>query len=132
MASPVYYFGCWNQAGHYLHEPGGNTVFREAVGPFTGGMPYGDQLPLDGTFAPGPNRSSGVRNIEDETAVALTHIRGWTVLAMWDRSVDTRGACNAAFIAEGSNTMAEMWALARQHFPQVVQRLKAAAQWTKS
>jgi len=122
---PVYYFGCWNRAGHYLHEPGGSTVFRESVGPFTGGMPSGDQLPLDGTFAPGP-RSRARGDIEDETAVALTHIRGWTVLAMWDRSVDARSACNAAFIAEGLKTMDDMWTLARQHYPQIVARLKAA------
>lgn len=121
----VYYFGCWDRPGHYLHEPGGRTVPYETVGPFTGAVPRGDQLPLDGTFAPGP-RSRWRGDIEDETAVALTHIRGWTVLAMWDRSVDTRGACNAAFIAEGSNTMAEMWALARQHYPEIVKRLRAA------
>ena len=121
-STPVYYFGCWDQPGHYLHEPGGRVVYPEAVGPFVGGGAYGSHLPLDGTFTPGPYSL----HIEDDTAVALTHIRGWTVLAMWDRSVDTRGGCNAAFIAEGSLTGAEMWALARQHFPQIVARLKAA------
>lgn len=58
--------------------------------------------------------------------VALTHWKGWSVMAMWDRSMDTRPNSNAAFVAEGLLTHAEMWAAARQHFPQVVARLKAA------
>lgn len=29
-----YYFGCWTQAGHYLHAPGGRTMSFEKIGPF--------------------------------------------------------------------------------------------------
>jgi len=115
----VYYFGCWNQAGHYLHEPSGKTI--HAAGPFTDGS-------LDGTFPPHIHKpGGGYREIlEDETIASLAYWRGWTVLAMWDRSVDKRGGCNAAFVAEGEHTHAEMWALARQNYPQIVARLKAA------
>lgn len=123
---PIYYFGCWRNAGHFLHAPDGRSMSHEAIGPFD---VYGREgfLTVDGAFAPGPFSAQSRRgNPEDDTAVALTHIRGWSVLAMWDRSIDTRGACNAAFIAEGSKDMAEMWALARLHFPTIVARLKAA------
>lgn len=131
MASPVYYFGCWNQAGHYLHDPSGRVLSQEKVGPFD---VYGKTgLPLDGKFTPGPHPQYGTGGLlQDESFVALTYARGWTVMAMWDRSVDTRGGCNANFIAEGRLTEAEMWALARQHFPQIVERLKATQPWTKS
>jgi len=115
----VYYFGCWDQVGHYLHEPSGRTV--RAAGPFTDGN-------LDGTFPPKIHKPGGSYNerIEDESIAVLAHWRGWTVLAMWDRSIDTRGACNAAFVANGEHTHADMWALARQHYPTIVARLKAA------
>jgi hypothetical protein len=72
-----------------------------------------------------PNGSYG-EMFEDETIAVLAHWRGWSVLAMWDRSIDTRGACNAAFIAEGELTHAELWVLAKQHYPKIVARLKAA------
>lgn len=124
MITPVYYFGCWNHAGHYLHEPGGRSLSRDEVGPFD---VYGKAgLPLDGKFTPGPHPQYGTGGLQDESFVALTHVRGWTVMAMWDHSVDTRGGSNAAFITEGSLTHADMWRLARAHFPHIVARLKAA------
>ena len=115
----MYYFGCWDQAGHYLDEPSGQNV--HAAGPFTDSN-------LDGTFPPKIHKPGGNYGecIEDETIAVLAHWRGWTVLAMWDRSIDTRGASNAAFVAEGEHTHAEMWELARQRYPQIVARLKAA------
>jgi hypothetical protein len=74
------------------------------------------------------HRPGGTYNerIEDETIASVAHWQGWTVLAMWDRSIDTRGACNAAFIAQGEHTHAQMWALARLQYPKIVARLKAA------
>lgn len=124
MNFPVYYFGCWTQAGHYLHAPGGHTLSRETVGPFS---VYGKPLlPIDGKFTPGPHPQYGTGGLQDESFVALTYVRGWTVMAMWDTSVDTRPGSNAAFLAEGSKNLEEMWALAREHFPRIVARLKAA------
>ena len=84
---------------------------------------------MDGTFPNHIHKPGGSYNecVEDETIASLAHWHGWTVLAMWDRSIDTRAACNAAFIAEGEYTHAEMWALARQHYPKIVARLQAAA-----
>lgn len=100
-------------------------VMETSIGPFTGGTSYGTIYGLDTTFAPGPH-GTRAGNVEDEAAIALTYFRGWTVMAMWDRSIDTRGASNAAFISEGRLTETEMWALAREYFPTIVARLKAA------
>lgn len=120
----IYYYGCWNRPGHYLHDPSGRALSREVVGPFD---VYGKAgLPIDGKFTPGPHPQYGTGGLQDESFVALTYVRGWTVMAMWDRSVDDRGGCNAAFLTEGSKTATEMWELARASFPTIVARLKAA------
>jgi len=115
----MYYYGCWQQAGHFMHEPGGATV--RSAGPFGNW--------IDGYFPPATSsrhHATDVNPYQDESLAALIHTKGWTVLAMWDRSLDTRYACNATFLIEGEHTTAEMWALARQHYPQIVARLKAA------
>ena len=120
--SPIYYFGCWDRSGHYLHSPDGRSMSREAIGPFD---VYGNVgLPIDCKFTPGPHAITG--GLQDESFVALTYLRGWTVMAMWDNSIDGRPGSNAAFIAEGRLTEVEMWSLARQYFPKIVTRLKAA------
>lgn len=105
----MFYFGCWTETGHYLHDRDGNSL-RQA-GPF---RPQN----VDTVYAPWPG--------ENVTRVNLVHTNGWTVLAMWDRSVDTRPGSNVAFIEEGELTLADMWAQAHSQFPQIVQRLQAA------
>lgn len=42
---------------------------------------------------------------------------------MWDNSVDTRPASNCAFIAPAMLTQAELWKLAKVHFPMITARL---------
>ena len=123
-----FYFGCWNQPGHYLHDKTGCNL--RGVGPFRD--MFDPATTLDTRYAPGVSalRAAGRRfdipANQDEHETARYDVDGWTVLAMWDRSVDTRGGCNAAFIAEGPHTDAEMWMLARRDFPRIVARLKVA------
>lgn len=119
----MYFFGVWDQAkGHYLRDQHGRSV--DTAGPF------GDWI--DGYFPPrtqaGENRASiaTAHPWQDDTIASLTHYRGWTILAMWDRSIDTRYACNAAFMYEGHRTTSWMWAQARESFPDIVRRLRAA------
>jgi hypothetical protein len=57
----------------------------------------------------------------------LVHARGWTVLAMWDRSGDRRPNSNSAFIARGELTFDEMTAMAAEHFPGEWKRINDAA-----
>lgn len=114
MITNLYYFGCWNEVGHYFHDPNGRRP--RVVGPFDA---FDRNRPIDAIYAP-----FGVN--QDESATNLAYTNGWTVLAMWDRSIDSRPGSNAAFLAEGKHTENEMLASAKQLYPQIVNRLKAA------
>lgn len=115
---PCYFFGCWTRVGHYLHEPGGKSVSQ--AGPFW-------WTELDGQYCPGLARPRSGPRPEPQSACRVTHANGWTVLAFWDRSVDGRLASNGAFLAEGTLDFAGMLALAREHFPAIVERVERAA-----
>ena len=114
------FFGCWgkDRLGHFLYDSHGNSINeyrrRESKCPLSANQ-------LDGIFAP-----RWTEPMESEAVTALTHVHGWTVLAMWDRSADTRYASNAAFLMPGTHTAEEVWDVARLQYPQIVQRLKAA------
>ncbi len=110
ITPPIYYMGCWNEPGHYLHRPDGTIV--AVAGPFT-------CIDLDGgPYMPPPPDA-------ESTPPLLTHDCGWTVLSMWDRTVDTRPGSHATFLAPGTLAKPEMWRLARRHFQRVVERLIA-------
>jgi hypothetical protein len=49
---------------------------------------------------------------------------GWTCIAFWDRSVDTRQGSNSAFLAEGDYDFPIMLGLFKEKFPEVVSRFK--------
>jgi hypothetical protein len=109
------YFGCWNGAGHFLHTSDGRSVYPDRARmlgcPFTAGQ-------LDGLFTP--------RNADQkEEDTELVHVHGWTVLAMWDRSVDNRPGSNAAFLMPGMYDRDLMWTAAERIYPQIVRRLRA-------
>jgi very-short-patch-repair endonuclease len=103
----MYYFGCWDCVGHYLVNQNGKK-FR-SIGPITN---------IDGKYSPQNNK-------EDDRESIITHEKGWTILAMWDRSVDKRYGSNAAFIIEGRYTIDQMWEMASKNYPQIVKRLMA-------
>ena len=92
------YFGCWNEAGHNLRLVTGRNMHgrpgdKDYPLPFSAGQ-------LDTVFTP---RGVG----EDQTKTELTYVHGWTVLAMWDRSVDTRPGSNCAFLFKEQLTLEE-------------------------
>lgn len=117
MNHEVYFFGCWNDSiGHYLHDPRGRTrwdVLEIA-------QPWG--YDIDSKLAPPGPGSTRDRRIEIEGHAAIHHKDGWTCLSWWDRSVDTRGACNAALLVRGTHNEAEMLVLGRQYFPKIMAR----------
>lgn len=109
----MFYFGPWNEPGHYLFHENGTTAWREATV-----VPW---RRIDGCLQPGckedPDghwRHRGAPEIEGEAIVH--HKDGWTALSFWDRSVDTRGACNSTYFAEGTFTFAEMVEMAKTRF----------------
>lgn len=114
----VAYFGCLDVAGHYLHtsDDRGVVLTRgyESVGPW-------NARNLDDTKLWPPQGCA-----EREGIVSLHYMKGWTLLCMFDRSINTRPGSHAIFLAEGGHSESEMWALAREHFPRVAERLRLA------
>lgn len=86
------YFGCWgSDAGHYLHDDKGRSLhydYKARRWPVIG------TSKIDGSFAPKGDTHHG--------AAKLWHTNGWTVLAFWDYSRDSRPGSNAAFIYRGT------------------------------
>lgn len=135
----AFYFGCWNEPGHYLFKPGGRPV------------PYGegqavemvDGVHLDANYAPRTHNRGGhlcwagqAAAVQDRNRLAylseeypqgrfLRHERGgFTLIQWWDRAQgDTRGACNSTILLEGSHDTATMLAVLREHFPHIVENL---------
>lgn len=107
-----FYFGCWNEKGHYLHSKGGQSLGRNMPKDF----PFPEYV-LDSGFLP-PNQP------EIQGVATHVHINDWTVIAFWDRTVDSRGKSNSAFIMRGEHTFDEAVAIAKTEFPQVWGRFK--------
>ena len=101
----IFYFGCWNTPGHFLVKPGGTHVHK--AGPFDAGR-------IDGFFTPAS---------EADLTATITHVKGWTIMAMWDRSVDKRSGSNCAFVMEGIHGASAMWIAAQENFPNITARL---------
>lgn len=53
---------------------------------------------------------------------ALVRVNGWTVLAYWDRSGDSRPNSNSAFAAKGDHSFDDMIAAAEDQYPWVFER----------
>jgi hypothetical protein len=115
----MYYFGCHREPGHYFFAPG-MVKDHEAGGP----MPFSTQegepiVPwgyhIDQALCPfGP---------QTEGLAKLNYKDGWTALAFWDRSVDSRPGSNSVFVLEGTHDFPTMLSHARDRFPEVIERL---------
>jgi len=122
------YFGPWDRLGHYFFDERGCTAHvysqrgkevmaREKSLPWTPGE-------IDGGLQPHyPDCKRRERNIgycgctsSEEGVAMLHHKAGWTALSFWDRSVDTRGACNSTYFAEGTFTFEQMVEMAKTRF----------------
>lgn len=110
----AYYHGCWHGMGHYLYTPAGHKVhsLRELPPAF----PCRPAC-LDAGFLP-PSLS------QVEGRAALVHLSGWTILAFWDRSRDTRGNSNSAFVFDELLPFDRAVAEAQATFPTIWTRLK--------
>lgn len=123
----MFYFGPWDQAGHYLFHEGGGGVYRDEE---RGTLPWHEYSPdggIDCVLQPGCYRDRGGhwrhgREVEGEAL--LHHKNGWTALSFWDRSVDERGGCNSTYFAEGIFTFAEMVEMAKARFAERWNRMK--------
>lgn len=105
----VRYYGCHEHPGHYMFVPGMRNDYK-----FLYNNPWGVQV--DTGLCPG--------GLEIEGNALLHHKDGWTALAFWDRSVDKRGKSNSVFLAEGTFDFERMIDLAKEFFPEVMERIK--------
>lgn len=120
----AFYFGCVGHPGHFFYGPDGRHAYSAEIE--SAGIPW-KEWEIDCKLQPGCYhwRDGHWRHGQEiEGAAALHHEDGWTALSMWDRSVDTRGGCNSAFLFEGTFTFEEAIALVREHFPSIVKRLQ--------
>lgn len=120
----MFYFGCWWSAGHFLRDKRGAHVPSEAVpAEFQRGK-------LDGHAFNATPQALHHNLPQPLGVVRLQHITpaqggpAWTVLSMWDRSVDSRGGSNASFLISGTYTIDEMWQIAERDFSFVVRRIR--------
>lgn len=102
----IYFFGCWERAGHYLHAVDGRQL-RWAEGPWG--------YAIDGGLL-----DKRVAQVEGVAVVAQRD--GWTAVSFWDRSVDKRQGSNAAFLVDELVTGEELLARARVAFPTIFAR----------
>jgi hypothetical protein len=104
-----YYFGCREgDHGHHWHGPRGQAVKKDPV-----------KL-IDGVFA--PRLPSGEEAPQGQCSL---HRLGnqYSIVAYWDRSGDSRGASNSAFVVENSYaTLDKILTLMRTVFPWVFER----------
>ena len=97
------YFGPWAEAGHFMLKEDGAWATKEQVAR----LPWGQYEP-DGSLQPEGQQNEG--------EALLHHKDGWTALAFWDRTVDTRGNSSSTYIAEGVFTFEQMVEMAKTRF----------------
>lgn len=117
---PVLYFGPYREAGHHLRfnaDGGWARIENLQRAGFPVDRNHHDGLKLsrglDPGYCPGYNPADNYHRTrpEVEGEAKLTHENGMTILAIWDRSVDKRGACHSTYIALGTygfETMKEL------------------------
>lgn len=104
-----FYFGCKSPqySGHYLFDHSGRQ-FPYSQRPFSFG--------IDGTILK-------EQNIPDVPGNACyTQKEGYSIVAFWDRSCDSRSGSNSAFIIYGDFTAQEVINEAKCHFSGVFSR----------
>lgn len=120
-AGEVYWFGCPSGfRGHGMTKVGASG---DPDG-FERRNPWGSKI--DGGLCPGAGRPAPARGGMESHLVAqvegegLWHFKdGWSAIAFWDRSVDSRGNSNSVFIVRGSWSFKEVVEIAKRAFPDV-------------
>jgi hypothetical protein len=127
VTESMYFFGAHREIGHYLWRVTsdvGLVSYGIRDNPFS--FPTWQ---LDGyRFQPGSIwPAPRVRRDPVETLgiARLTHVDGWTVVGMWDRSVDQRGASCAAIIVPGQRGLEDVVEEARRRMPETMKRFPA-------
>lgn len=115
----VYYFGCGRGHGHHWFAPNpagtGTQWYSSSAIASAMRTVFPD---IDAGFSPYAKKF-----VEGEAK--LSRVRGWTVLAWWDNSVDARPNSNSALVVDLDRDFDQMVALLAIHFPEVSLRQRA-------
>lgn len=117
----VLYFGCRQgvngdrEAGHYFYDDRLRSVRYDRA---LAVIPW-DRV--DGALAPRVGRAEKPQGV-----AALHHKDGWTALAFWDRTGDTRGNSSSTFFIEGEAPFDVALGIARETFPSLFARFERA------
>ncbi len=117
--SDKFYFGCFENKGHYFFNEKMNKYFELDSGfPFNTGE-------IDTFFLKDILfKEHGKSILEKQGESIITHKHGWTVLSFWDRSVDSRYGSNSNFFIKGIFTFDEMLEQCKSTFPKIFSRFK--------
>lgn len=121
----VWWFGCATKpdtAGHGLHAAQPPYHGREAYEEYKS-FPFQWET-LDGQFAPRTKTKGAYEKGAEfpQGEARLTYIKGWTVVAFWDRTGDSRGNSNTAFVFDAFLGSADALRIAREKFPKLFER----------
>ncbi len=107
----LFYFGPLYEPGHYLHDQSHRRIWPDRIGPWRVGE-------LDGGLCPNvdPVHVWARTGPEVEGDALLHHKDGWTALAFWDRTVDTRPACCSVYVADAVLSFDDIVARAQDAF----------------
>lgn len=112
----TYYFGCWSRDhGHFLYTPDHRSAW-DAEGMRYEMLPWGSKI--DGGLCPRIGRHGEA----PQGQAQVTHTDGWTALAFWDRTCDSRGNSHSTFVFEGTYDFDAALVLARDYYPALFRR----------
>jgi hypothetical protein len=112
-APAIFYFGCIGQPGHYLWRTEQFKVYQSRQV----GIPEDLHHALDGAFCP-----DGIKTYPQQRW-QCSIVPPWTIVAWWDRSVDSRPNCCSAFIGRDfGNEPHRLLEAAKVAFPSVFAR----------
>lgn len=114
----VFYFGVWPRpgVGHYFFAPGGRRAYA-----IVEEVPWGFQI--DGAILNPKGAANFGIPAQPEGEYVVEQKDGWTALAFWDRSGDSRPGSHSTFVIDAEVTEEEALAAARASFPEVFARL---------
>lgn len=111
----IWFFGAVGQAGHHLWVPGEAPHFQPKSFPayqkIGNGLEW-ERLDASALLLPA--------DVPGDVAITWLPAHGVTVLAWWDRHVDSRPGSNAQVIRVGRWFIGEMLAAYRENFPTLV------------
>lgn len=110
--SEVFFFGCKGAAGHYLHSRSGTVEYEKS--------PWGRHLDT-GILVSGADKYARPDTTPTQN-YTVARKDGWTAIAFWDRSGDSRPNSNSAFLIAADVSDKELLAMARAQWPYIFAR----------